>query len=190
MVPHGHPDKALIFVVDDDQLIREALSSVFADAGYDCASFDSSESFLATYKTGREGCLLIDAYLLGMNGLEFIQHLRKTGDHIPAIMITGNSDVAMAVDAMKAGASDFIEKPVRSLELIASVERAIDQARDSGKREAWNKEAAKHIANLTPRQREIMNMVVAGQPSKKIAADLKISQRTVEKHRAAIMANT
>ena len=190
VVPHSHPDKALIFIVDDDQLIREALSSVFADAGHDCVSFDSSESFLATYKAGREGCLLIDAYLPGMSGLELIQHLRKTGDNIPAIMITGNSDVAMAVDAMKAGASDFIEKPVRSLELIASVERAIDQARDSGKREAWNKAAAKHIADLTPRQREIMDMVVAGQPSKNIAADLKISQRTVENHRAAIMTNT
>ena len=189
-MPHNHLDKAAIFIVDDDPLIREALFSVFADADHDCASFDSSESFLATYQAGREGCLLIDAYLPGVNGLELIQHLRKTGDNIPAIMITGNSDVAMAVNAMKAGASDFIEKPVGSLELIASVDRAIDQARDSGKREAWNKEAAKHIAGLTPRQREIMDMVVAGHPSKNIAADLKISQRTVENHRAAIMANT
>ena len=190
IVPTDHPDKASIFVVDDDHLIREALCSVFADAGHDCASFNSSESFLATYAAGREGCLLIDAYLPGMSGLELIQHLRKMGNNLPAIMITGNSDVSMAVEAMKAGASDFIEKPIGSAELIASVERALDQTRDSGKREAWNKAAAKHIAELTPRQREIMDMVVAGHPSKNIAADLKISQRTVENHRAAVMERT
>ena len=125
-----------------------------------------------------------------MSGLELIQHLRKLGNTIPAIMITGNSDVTMAVDAMKAGASDFIEKPIGSIELIASVERALDQALGSGKREAWNKAAAKHISDLTPRQREIMEMVVAGHPSKNIAADLKISQRTVENHRAAVMERT
>jgi two-component system CheB/CheR fusion protein len=190
IVPTNHLDKATLFVVDDDPLIRDALCSVFTDEGNDCATFNSSESFLATYKAGRDECLLIDAYLPGMSGLELIQHLRKLGNNIPAIMITGNSDVSMAVEVMKAGASDFIEKPIGSLELIASVERALDQARDSGKREAWNKEAAKHIADLTLRQREIMDMVVAGHPSKNIAADLKISQRTVENHRAAIMANT
>lgn len=189
-VPDKHPNKAQIFIVDDDHLIREALCNVFTDAGHDCLSFNSSESFLATYKDVREGCLLIDAYLPGMNGLELIQHLRKMGNTLPAIMITGNSDVAMAVEAMKSGASDFIEKPISGLELIASVERTLEQNKDSGKRETWNKEAAKHIADLTPRQREIMDMVVAGQPSKNIAADLKISQRTVENHRAAIMTRT
>ena len=190
IVPTNHPDKATIFVVDDDQLIREALCSVFEDAGHDCASFSSSESFLASYKAGLDACLLIDAYLPGMSGLELILHLRKSGNTIPAIMITGNSDVSMAVEAMKAGASDFIEKPISGMELIASVERALDQNRDSGKREAFNQAAAKHIADLTPRQREIMEMVVAGNPSKNIAADLNISQRTVENHRAAIMERT
>ncbi len=189
-LPHNHPDKAIIFIVDDDHLIRDALCSVFIDAGQDCATFESSEAFLASYQAGREGCLLIDAYLPGMNGLELIQHLRKLGNSLPAIMITGNSDVTMAVDAMKAGASDFIEKPIGSLELMASVERALDQNKDSGKREAWNKAAAKQIADLTPRQREIMDLVVAGHPSKNIAADLKISQRTVENHRAAVMERT
>ncbi len=189
-LPSAHPDKAMIFVVDDDLLICEALCDVFDDAGHDCASFDSSESFLAAFGAGRDGCLLIDAYLPGMSGLELIQHLRKSGNTIPAIMITGNSDVSMAVEAMKAGASDFIEKPISGMELIASVERALDQNKDSNKRETFNHAAAKHIAELTPRQREIMNMVVAGNPSKNIAADLKISQRTVENHRAAIMERT
>jgi two-component system CheB/CheR fusion protein len=105
-------------------------------------------------------------------------------------MITGNSDVAIAVEAMKAGASDFIEKPFSRIELLASVDRALEQSRDSGKLMAWREDAASHIAGLTPRQREVMEMVLAGHPSKNIAADLGISQRTVENHRAAIMSKT
>ena len=105
-------------------------------------------------------------------------------------MITGNSDVPMAVQAMKAGASDFIEKPIGNSEQHASVERALEQARDSGKLSAWRETAANHIAGLTPRQRQIMELVLAGHPSKNIAADLGISRRTVENHRASIMKKT
>jgi two-component system CheB/CheR fusion protein len=105
-------------------------------------------------------------------------------------MITGSSDVSIAVQAMKAGASDFIEKPVGRGELLASVDRALEQSRDSGKRLAWQESAANHLAGLTPRQRQIMDLVLAGQSSKNIAADLGISQRTVENHRASIMKKT
>ena len=105
-------------------------------------------------------------------------------------MITGNSDVHMAVQAMKAGASDFIEKPVGRSELLAGVERAVEQSRDANKLAAWREAAANHVAGLSARQRQIMELVLAGQPSKNIAADLGISQRTVENHRAAIMKKT
>ena len=105
-------------------------------------------------------------------------------------MITGNSDVPMAVQAMKAGASDFIEKPISRDELLASVERALEQSRDSSKLSARREDAAKHVAGLTPRQHQIMELVLAGHPSKNIAADLGISQRTVENHRASIMKKT
>ena len=125
-----------------------------------------------------------------MNGLELLQRLRDAGHRLPAIMITGNSDVPMAVQAMKAGASDFIEKPIGSSELLASVERALEQSRDSSKLSAWREAAANHVADLTPRQRQIMELVLAGHPSKNIAADLGISQRTVENHRASIMKKT
>ena len=134
---------------------------------------------------GREACLLVDAYLPGMSGLDLLRRLHDLGDRLPAIMITGNSDVSMAVKAMKAGASDFIEKPIGRAELLACVDRALEQGRDSGKKPAWRDEAATHVAGLTPRQRQIMEMVLAGHPSKNIAADLGISQRTVENHRAA-----
>ena len=105
-------------------------------------------------------------------------------------MITGRSDVGMAVDAMKAGAADFIDKPVSTVELLDSVARALDRARDSSKAQAWQENASQHIAGLTERQRQVMDMVLAGHPSKNIAADLGISQRTVENHRAAIMRKT
>jgi two-component system CheB/CheR fusion protein len=125
-----------------------------------------------------------------MDGIELLRRLGDAGHRLPAIMITGNSDVPMAVQAMKAGASDFIEKPISREELIASVERALEQSRDSSKLSAWREDAANHIAGLTPRQHEIMALVLAGHPSKNIAADLGISQRTVENHRATIMKKT
>ena len=152
--------------------------------------YDSCEAFLDAYRPGREACLLVDAYLPGMTGLELLQRLNDAGHRLPAIMITGSSDVPMAVQAMKAGASDFIEKPIGRDELLASVERALEQSRDTGKLTAWRDDAAHRVASLTPRQHEIMDLVLAGHPSKNIAADLGISQRTVENHRASIMEKT
>ncbi len=110
-----------------------------------------------------------------MSGLELLQQLHDAGDLLPAIMITGKSDVPMAVQAMKAGASDFIEKPIGPAELLAGIRRALEQARDSSKLSNWREGAAKQIADLTPRQRQVMDMVLAGHPSKVIAADLGIS---------------
>ena len=152
--------------------------------------YASSEAFLDAYRPGRDACLLVDAYLPGMSGLELLERLDDAGHRLPTIMITGNSDVPMAIRAMKAGAFDFIEKPVGGGELLASVRRALEQSRDAGKLSAWREEATNHIAGLTPRQRQIMELVLAGQPSKNIAADLGISQRTVENHRASVMKRT
>ncbi len=184
------PANPVIYIVDDDGLVRQAIRSVFEDQGYVVEDFASSEAFLARYVAGSKACLLVDAYLPGMNGLELLEHLKSAGVHLPSIMITGDSDVSMAVQAMKAGALDFIEKPIGRTDLLASVERAFERASDAGKLLAWKTSAANHIAGLTLRQREIMGMVLAGRPSKIIAADLGLSQRTVENHRAAIMKKT
>jgi two-component system CheB/CheR fusion protein len=180
----------VIFVVDDDGHVREAVRSVLEEEGRTVEDYASCEAFLQAYRPGREACLLIDAYLPGMDGLELLQRLRDAGDRLPAIMITGSSDVPMAVQAMKAGASDFIEKPIGRGELLDGVDRALEQSRDSNKLLAWRETAAKHIAVLTSRERQIMDLVLAGHPSKNIAADLGISQRTVENHRASIMRKT
>jgi two-component system CheB/CheR fusion protein len=179
-----------VFVVDDDPGIRAVLRSVLEEDGRTVEDFADGEAFLASNRGDRVGCLLIDAYLPGMKGLDLLRHLQGAGSHLPAIMITGRSDVAMAVQAMKAGASDFIEKPVGRDDLLSSIDRALDQARDKGKQVIWREDAARHVASLTPRQREIMARVLSGQPSKNIAADLNISQRTVENHRASIMRKT
>ncbi len=182
-----HP---VIFVVDDDSHVREGIRSVLEEDGRIVEDFATCEEFLEAYRPGREACLLVDAYLPGMNGLQLLQRLHDAGHRLPAIMITGNSDVPMAVQAMKAGASDFIEKPIGGKELLASLARALEQARDSSKLSAWREDAANRIAGLTSRQRQIMELVLAGHPSKNIAADLGISQRTVENHRASIMKKT
>ncbi len=183
-------DSPVILVVDDDRECRVTLREVLEADGHDVEDYASCEEFLAAYRPGREACLLVDAYLPGMSGLELLERLHQQGDRIPAIMITGNSDVAMAVQAMKLGACDFIEKPISGSGLSAVVVRALALSRDGNLHFALQEEAARHMASLTPRQRQIMDLVLAGHPSKNIASDLGISQRTVENHRAAIMKRT
>ncbi len=176
------PGPPVIFVVDDDSQVCAGLREVLETAGEMVEDYASAEAFLAAYRPGRAACLLIDAYLPGMSGLHPLHTLRETGHALPAIMITGSSDVSMAVQAMKAGALDFIEKPVGR--------RALEHAQDANKAIAWREEAAAHVAGLTSRQRQIMELVLVGHPSKNVAADLGISQRTVENHRAEIMKRT
>jgi two-component system CheB/CheR fusion protein len=188
--PHDNPAAPVIFVVDDDSHVREAVRGVLEHEGWSVEDYDSCEAFLESYGAGRSGCLLVDAYLPGISGLELLHRLNEMGQPLPAIMITGSSDVPMAVQAMKAGALDFIEKPIGSSELVACVVRALEQSSDANKLSTWREEAVNRLAKLTARQRQIMDLVLAGQPSKNIAADLGISQRTVENHRASIMKRT
>jgi len=179
-----------IYIVDDDDQVREALRVVLEDDGREVEAYASCETFLEAYAPGDRQCLLIDAYLPGISGLELLKIMKGQGRHLPAIMITGNSDVGMAVLAMKAGASDFIEKPIGRDELVDSIDRALELSGDADKRLKWRESAASHLSGLTQRQREVMERVLAGHPSKNIAADLGISQRTVENHRASIMKRT
>jgi two-component system CheB/CheR fusion protein len=185
------PDVApVVVVVDDDDGVRSAIMAVLESDGRAVAGFPSGEAFLANFQPNVAGCLLIDATLPGVSGIELLEQLRSAGQMVPAIVITGQSDVPTAIRAMKAGASDFIEKPVDRPALLSSVARAMERSIDAAKLSAWHEAAAAKIAGLTPRQREIMSLVLAGHPSKNIAADLGISQRTVENHRASIMHRT
>lgn len=181
------PGKPTVFVVDDDSRLRAELRSLLEGDGREVEDYESGESFLAGYRPAPDSCLLVDVQLPGMDGLELLQRLRRAGHQLPAIVLTGHGDVPTAVRAMQAGAADFVEKPVARDDLLASIARALERLRDETKLLAWQEEAAARVSDLTPRQRQILDLVLAGQPSKNIAGDLGISRRTVENHRAAIM---
>lgn len=181
---------SIIYLVDDDAELREGLRQTLEASLRHVIDFDSCEAFLTADPAPNEACLILDASLPGMDGLTLLEHLRTSHRKLPTIMLTGHSDIAMAVKAMKAGAVDFLEKPVTGPDLIRCVDRALALAKDERLASEWSDHAVRQIETLTPRQLEIMDMVLAGHPNKNIAADLRISQRTVENHRAAIMHRT
>ena len=178
----------LICILEDNPDIRTAMLSVLGHENWQVTTYPSAEAFLASETTGDDRCLIIDTNLPGMTGLALIEKLRAEGDSLPAILITGAGDIAMAVQAMRAGASDFIERPVSRKDLIDSIERAVSHASTTGgARGSANSAVLGRLATLTKRQKDVLDMVMAGAPSKNIAADLGISQRTVESHRAQVM---
>lgn len=196
-VPDRRPTKNVdgassptVFLIDDDDDLRETMCHLVERHGRHVESFASGEAFLDAYRPGSKGCLLVDARLPGLGGLALLRRLKAEDHALPSIMITGYGEVGMAVEAMKAGAIDFIEKPVSPDALLAAIDRALKLTRDSMARSAWHDEAETRIAGLTRRERQIMNLVIVGHANKIIAADLRISQRTVENHRAAVMKKT
>ena len=186
----GNAAMPCVIVVDDDELLRESLIAVIEQQGWTAHGYASGEAFLAEARPEENVCLLLDASLPGIDGVSLLVSLREAGSALPAIVITGQSDVAMAVRAMRAGAFDFVEKPIEAADLLGRIGHALERSQSASKRGIWQHEAATRIAGLTSRQREIMELVLAGQPSKNIAADLGISRRTVENHRATIMHKT
>jgi PAS domain S-box-containing protein len=195
-MPEGHPRRAVaesppalltVFVVDDDGLVRAEIRGMLEDDGKIVEEYASCEAFMEVYRHGGVGCLVVDAHFPGMSGLELLRWLQTKGYQLPSIMITGRGHVKIAVEAMKAGASDFIEKPIVASQLLACIARMLVQAKDPEKIAGWRTDAADQIGSLTKRQREILNLILAGHRNKNIAADLGISQRTVEAHRAVIM---
>lgn len=177
----------IICVVEENPAWQKAICAVLQQENLSVSGYSSAEAFLADPAGARDRCLIVDTNLADMSGIALIEHLRQQGDPVPAILITGGGDIAMAVQAMRSGASDFIERPVSRRELIESIKRAtasVSQGLPQGERST---ETAARMATLTPRQKIVLDMVLAGKASKNIAADLEISQRTVESHRAQIM---
>jgi two-component system CheB/CheR fusion protein len=176
-----------IFVVDDEASVREAMRELLQEEGWPVEIYASGEEFLRAYGSGREGCLVLDARMPRMGGLELLERLKVQAGGPPAIMITGHADIRLAVRAMKAGAMAFLEKPVQYDELLVNIERALELKRNSAALSSLREAAAKRIADLTSRERLVVEMVVDGNPNKQIAYVLGISQRTVESHRANAM---
>lgn len=180
-------DKPVVFVVDDDEAICESLRLLIGDIGLEVRTFTSARQFLEEYDSSRPGCLVLDVRMSGISGLELQARLNETGIPIPTIIITGHADVPMAVEAMKAGATDFIEKPFRDQVLLDSIQKAIDLDLRIRRRRREHQDVQSRLTLLTQREREVMDRLVAGKSTKSIAFDLGISQKTVDFHRANIL---
>ena len=176
-----------VFVVDDDDGVRTSLGILLDTAGHRSTPFNSATEFLAQYDPARPGCLLLDMRMPGMSGMDLIQELGRRGAFLPVIFITGHGDVPMAVEAMKNGAFDFLQKPFSPRDLLERIGRAL--AADAEARQVLSQagELRRRHASLTPREREVMSLIVAGHANKVIAMDLGLSERTVEIHRARVM---
>jgi two-component system response regulator FixJ len=176
-----------VFIVDDDAAVRDSLEALLLALGYETETFETGGAFLEACETVCSGCVLLDIRMPDINGLEVLARLHDRRPDLPVIMITGHGDVTMAVRAMKSGAVDFIEKPVREEALVESVEAALRIARESERQQAFHEAALVNVGKLTPREREVMEMLVIGRANKVIAQALDCSPRTVEIHRARIM---
>jgi two-component system, LuxR family, response regulator FixJ len=175
-----------VHVVDDDEAMRDSLSLLLGAAGLNVAAYPSAEAFLITAPQGA-GCVVIDVQMPGMGGLELQEELVRRGRRIPVIVMTGHAEVPLAVKAMKAGAVDFVEKPFEEQAMLAAIRRAFSLGLETARAEAEGNQIGSRLAQLTPREREVLDALVAGKPNKIIAYDLSISPRTVEIHRARVM---
>ena len=176
-----------MFVVDDDQAMRNSLKWLIESVGVGVESFASADEFLAHYQAGRSGCLVLDVRMPGMSGLELQEHLIKENIHIPVVIITGHGDVPMAVRAMKAGAVDFIEKPFNDEALLDAIRRALAYEEQQRSHYFEHSQIKERLGHLTPREREVMDMVTEGKSNKEIANTLGVSAKTIEAHRARVM---
>ncbi|HNN86970.1 MAG TPA: response regulator FixJ [Pseudomonadales bacterium] len=179
--------EAAVFVVDDDDAVRESLAFLLKSVGLRVESFASAQDFLKQYNAARAGCLVLDIRMPGMSGLELQDKLSQMGSMLPIIFITGHGDVPMAVKAIKAGAADFVQKPFRDQELIDRIREVLEEDASARVEKLQKAEILKRIDSLTEREREVMEQVVDGKANKVVAIDLNVSQRTVEIHRANVM---
>ena len=182
-----HQQAPTVFVVDDDEGVRNSLRFLLKSVGLQTQALASASEFLDTYRPGQPGCLVLDVRMPGMSGLELQQQLNLRGAVIPVIFITGHGDIPMAVEAMQQGAFDFLQKPFRDQDLIDRIQRALE--RDGRARAALDQHARirERLDSLTPREREVLALMTRGKPNKIMAAELGVSQRTVEIHRARVM---
>lgn len=184
MQPNGYT----IFIVEDDQSVRDALGLLLGLCGHPVSMFSDAESFLKVYRPEWRGCLLVDIRMPGMDGIALQKHLLETGCRLPVIVMTGHGNVESAREAFRAHAVDFIEKPIDHAKLMSAIGEAFIRQTAAQDQEVRNTESDRLLANLTPREREVMDLVVIGKHNREIAEALGISTRTVEVHKARMMA--
>jgi FixJ family two-component response regulator len=176
-----------VYIVDDDEGMLSALSLLLGTVNYRTKTYASPKEFLQHFTVDTPGCLVLDIRMPGMSGLELLQQLNLKGSLLPVIFITGHGDVAMAVQAMKAGAFEFVQKPFRDQDLLDRINHALAEDRNNRSAIAERADVQQRLQSLTPREREVMAMVVEGAANKVIAIDLGLSERTIEIHRAKVM---
>ncbi|RDI60011.1 response regulator transcription factor [Microvirga subterranea] len=180
-------DQSIVFIVDDDVYVREAIEDLFRSVGHDVQAFGTTDAFLQAPRVDLPGCLILDVRLPNTSGLEFQREQAESGFHLPTVFITGHGDIPMSVAAMKAGAIEFLTKPFRDQDLLDAVHRGIALDRRRRTELAILAGMKERYASLTSREREIMDLVVAGQINKQIAGELGLSEMTVKVHRAQVM---
>ncbi len=178
---------ATVFVVDDDDAVRTSLRLLLKSVGLPVETFASAQEFVDSFDAERAGCLVLDIRMPGMSGLELQQRLNEIHAIVPIVFITGHGDVPMAVEAMQHGAVDFIQKPFRDQDLIDRINQALEKDRDNRAGLKERDAIRRRMQQLTPREREVLDLVTQGKANKVIAGDLNVSQRTVEIHRARVM---
>lgn len=181
---------ATVYVVDDDEAVRTSLDWLISSVNLPVRTFASARTFLETHRAGDEGCVILDVRMPGMSGLELQRKLAERASRLPIIIITGHGDIHMAVDAMKAGAFDFIEKPFDDQLLLDLVQKAVEYSLAAAQDHALREELARRLDLLTPREHEVLGLVMRGEPNKRIALALGICEKTVEAHRAKVMEKT
>jgi len=180
-------ENPIIYIVDDYEEIRETLKLLFESVDLGVQAFGSAAEFLDAYPMGQSGCLIADVRMPEMSGLELQEEMVKRSIDLPVIIITGYGDVDMAVNAMKAGAADFLEKPYKEQELLDRVHKAISQNAEKRQENGKEQKAREGFAQLTPRERQVLEYIVDGEPNKRIAYHLRLSEKTIEFHRSNIM---
>jgi two-component system response regulator FixJ len=181
------PPETTIYIVDDDDGMRRALDTLLSTVGYKTAVFARPSEFLARFNIDAPGCLVLDIRMPEMSGLELQQKLNNLGSMLPVIFVTGHGDVPMAMQAMKEGAFEFIQKPFREQDLLDRINHALQRDAENRDTLARRAEVLKRLESLSPRERQVMELVVDGAANKVIALDLTLSERTVEIHRAKVM---
>ena len=176
-----------VFIVDDDEAVRNSLRLLLKSVGLAAVALPTAQEFLSKYDPKQPGCLILDVRMPGMSGLELQEQLNVRGAMIPVIFITGHGDIPMAVEAMQQGAFDFLQKPFRDQDLIDRIQRALTKDQTNRAELKEKSGVRERLQTLTPREREVLNLVTSGKPNKIMAADLGVSQRTVEIHRARVM---
>jgi len=179
--------RSRIFLVDDDASVLRALSRVLREEGWNVETFESAEAFLARRDPNADGCLVLDVTMPGLDGLELQHRLAAAGESLPIVFVTGHGDIPMSVRAIKAGATDFLTKPVQAQVLVAAVRAATDHHASVLRALAETAELRRRLASLTLREREVLAALAAGKLNKQVAADLGVVEQTVKFHRAHIM---